>query len=183
MNKVIGITGIIGSGKTTLTNLLKQNLIGYKFIDVDIYRKKLLKENQEILDILNIKDIKDLNSIIYKNKDKMNLYKKYLYQNLINYLSNIKDPIILEWALLIDDGLDKYCDYVFILNCSKKVIIERLKKGDLKLNEIKKRISLQLPIKNKIMLLNCQNYQVIKSDRNYDIESIIKKIKEVTYEL
>lgn len=184
MNKIIGITGIMGSGKTTLMNQLKDKLANnYEFIDFDIYRRELIKKNKEILKILNIKEEIDINKIIYNDVDKMKKFKKYLYKNLVNDLSKTNKFIILEWALLIDDGLDKYCDYIFILDCHKKVILKRLANCGLSNEEIEKRISMQLPINKKIKLLNNLNYQVINSNRKINIENIIKKIREVSNEL
>lgn len=180
MNKIIGITGIMGSGKTTLMKLLKEKLDNeYEFIDVDIYRRNLIKRNSKILKLLDIKSEKDINKIIYKETAKMKTFKKYVYKNLINDLSKIQKKIVIEWALLIDDGLHKICNYIFILDCPKTVILERLKDGDLTISEIEERINMQLPINRKVDLIANKNYEIIDSNKKININSIIQKIKEI----
>jgi Dephospho-CoA kinase len=183
MNKIIGITGLIGTGKSTLMNLLKKKLNNdFIYIDVDNYRRKLVTEKDDIVEILNLKNKSDLNRVIYNDKDKMKIFKKYIYDNLLNDFKTDKN-IIVEWALLIDDNLDKYCDYVFIMDCEEEMIINRLKDGDLGIIEIKRRLRLQLPINKKVKLLSNSNYQVIDTSEEIEIALIVKKIKEVCYEL
>ena len=67
---VIGITGIIGSGKTTASNILKKK--GITVIDLDALAKKAiaLKEVQEdIVNRLGKEYIKDGNPVIEKLKE------------------------------------------------------------------------------------------------------------------
>ena len=50
MAKVIGITGLIASGKSTLTNYLKEK--GYRVFDADYSVKELY--NNIVCDLLNV---------------------------------------------------------------------------------------------------------------------------------
>lgn len=107
MKKVIGITGGIASGKSTVCNILIE--LGYPVIDSDVISRRLSQKGNSCYyaivnnfgdDILlsdgNI-DRKKLGSIIFNNKDKKEL------------LNNVTHPLILEEIKrnidLYDDGL------------------------------------------------------------------------------
>ena len=89
MNKLIGITGGMSTGKTTISkDILKYNS-DYIYIDVDIFRRNLYKNNSYILELKEVipelKEYKEINSIvlnkyIYSNKEYMNKYKELLYK-------------------------------------------------------------------------------------------------------
>ena len=58
MNRLIGITGGMSSGKTTLAKeLLKLN--DYTYVDVDLYRRSLYKDESYVKELKKI--IKELN--------------------------------------------------------------------------------------------------------------------------
>ena len=90
MNKVIGITGCMSVGKSyVLSKLLSLIEEDNVLIDVDIFRRKLLKENSEYvkelklvipeLNEFNQIDSVILNKYIYSNGTCMEAYKKILY--------------------------------------------------------------------------------------------------------
>ena len=75
----------------------------------------------------------------------MRRYKKILYKYLLLYLSNFDNKqVLVEWALLINDHLDKYFKKIIYVNIKDEVSIKRLKKNsNLKISEIKKRLKEQ----------------------------------------
>ena len=119
MNKVIGITGYMSVGKSyVLSKLLSQINKDYVLIDVDIFRRKLLKENSEYVKELKlvIPELNDFNEIdsvilnkyIYSNGTYMEEYKKILYKYLFDYIDSLQNKLIfIEWALIINDNLIK----------------------------------------------------------------------------
>lgn len=187
MNKVIGITGIMGSGKTTLCKKIIETNENIKYINVDNFRLDLRNNNIEFqnelfMNIKGITDLKDINKYIYNNDKNMSIYKKALYKQLYKYINNQykNQTIILDWALIIDDNLIPLCDKIILLICSNEEIYKRLNNSYWPLSEIKHRISLQLNNDKKIKILekSKKEYLIINSEEKINYKQIIKYIKE-----
>ncbi len=186
MNNWIGITGKMSAGKTTIAKQLIKEENNLIYINVDDFRRKKLEDE------LYIKELKqqipplrkyqvvtsiDLNKYIYKYKKYMKRYKKILYKHLLLYLSNLKNKqILVEWALLINDHLDKYFRKIIYVDIKDEIAINRLKKNsDLKISEIKKRLKEQKiqrfkkEVKEKIL--------IIDGERTVNMEQIKEFIK------
>lgn len=151
MKKVIGITGSIGSGKSyaveKFKEICKKNNISAIFIDVDDIRRNILdkeKINKE-----------ELNKKIYTNKLEMQKYKEYINPKIREFLTsqiNLNDGFIfIEWALLIEDKFYDLIDSIIMINCTREIQIERLKKSNLNKEDIITRMKLQLTNKEKIV--------------------------------
>lgn len=132
---IIGITGSIASGKTTLLGYLKEK--GYKIFSSDDYVKKLykrpevIKELQEIFPDTDISDRKALAKIIYSNPNKKTQLEKLLHpkvrQGMKDFIqeNESEDKIFLEVPLLFENGSDALCDITITLLCPKDVRLER----------------------------------------------------------
>lgn len=148
MVKVIGITGLIASGKSTLSNYLKEK--GYKIFDAD-YEVKKLYSNNDFLNILKKAfPTAFVNSIL--NKDILaqivfsNLIKKNKLENLIHPIIEMKcdefvkdnaneKVIFLDIPLLFEVGWDKKCNEIILVVIDKEIqkirYIERGGKAEL----------------------------------------------------
>ena len=84
MSKVIGVTGIMGTGKTTLcTKILEKNK-NINCINVDHFRLDLRNNNKEFQkqlfdNIEGLVSLEDINKFIYTNEENMLFYKNTLY--------------------------------------------------------------------------------------------------------
>lgn len=127
--KLIGITGITGSGKSTIGKLLSDKL-NCKYIDIDkigheatsdsSISEKILKEfGYDILDKNKNIDRRKLGNIVFSNKDKMeiltNLTWNYMQDKLDNILSENEDYYILDWALLPTVKYWNTCDFKILI--------------------------------------------------------------------
>ena len=189
MNNWIGITGKIAAGKTTIAKQLISEENNLTYINVDDFRRKKLEDGRYIKELKKqIPPLRkyqtvtsiDLNKYIYKYKKYMKRYKKILYKHLLLYLSNLKNKqILVEWALLINDHLDKYFRKIIYVDIKDEIAINRLKNNsDLKISEIKKRLKEQKikrfkkEVKEKILIIDGE-----KVDNMEKIKEFIKPMK------
>lgn len=153
MNKFIGITGGMSSGKTTLCKKLLELNPDYIYIDVDVFRRSLYKNNEYIEElkskITELKQYKEidspiLNKYIYYDEENMNKYKETLYKYLFKYLNEFNDKtIIVDWALIINDNLVDNFNKIIYLDIDECIRLSRLNGSDLTKEEILRRFELQ----------------------------------------
>lgn len=189
---IIGITGNIGSGKTTVSNFLKKSM--YVF-NSDDYVKELSKSKKIISSILQQfpkakssnggLDITKLREIVFSNyriniKILEDIYHPYVLKkiNSIIFFNKLfrKKFIALEVPLLFETGLNKVCHKIIITVCSEKTQKERVlaREGmnERMLAEIMKK---QGNIKYKMKLAN----YIINTDEDLaTIENNVNKIVE-----
>ena len=146
MSKIIGITGSIGMGKSTISYMLSK--LGIPVFDSDKEVADILKNNRRIIKEVDIKWSQAV--IIDKNKKRIN--KKVLgdivFSNLSskNFLENLIHPIInkkrelfiqqnisnsliaLDVPLLFETKLDKICDFIFLANATNEIQMSRVLK-------------------------------------------------------
>lgn len=186
MNKIVGITGYMASGKSfilkKLTSLLGNECIT---VDVDIFRRNLLKENNKYINELKIAipDLKKysaldsltLNKYIYSNKEYMDNYKEILYKYLFEYINTLNYNIIfIEWSLIIKDNLFEKFNKIIYVESSLNNRFKRLENADLNKEEIIKRFQMQL-VDNPYEILRKHNinYIVVNNDKDIDYFEII----------
>ena len=153
MNRLIGITGGMASGKTTLAYKILLANPDYVYFDVDVFRRNLFF-NQSYIDELkkvipeltSYSEINStiLNKYIYRNPYYMKAYKDILYRYLFNYLNSFNNKtILIDWALILNDNLQDKFDKIIYLDVSETTRLTRLKNSDLPIEEILKRFKLQ----------------------------------------
>ena len=194
---VIGLTGVIGTGKTSVSNILSSlgasminaDKIGHKIYEpnsegwmevVNAFGKEILNENQEI-------DRKKLGSIVFKDKkylDQLNsITHPRIYSEIeseLQTLSNNNVTVsVVEAALLIEAKWTSLADQVWVTVSNENIIYKRLEKRDgLNIEAIKARISSQMSTKEKLKFADV----IIKNDSSIkDLEKEVqyywKKIK------
>lgn len=186
MSKIIGVTGIMGSGKTTLCKKLISDDQDIAYINVDNYRLDLRNNNLEfqqelINNIEALTHLEDINEFIYSNPKNMSIYKNALYTHLEEYInSRAESIIIVDWALIIDDNLTSLFDKIILVTCSNEEIYKRLADSYWPLSEVKHRVSLQLNIEEKQKRLDELNksYLTINTEELINYDQIRKFIEE-----
>ena len=143
---IIGITGSIGTGKTTVSNMLR--IFKVPIFDSDKKVKEILNKNQIVIEkILKIwpdatsscKNKGKIDKVVLSNKIFNNKKERRKLENIIHplvekerktFLQNFKNSGIvgLDIPLLYETGIDKKCDYVFLMNTSKKIQKHRVLK-------------------------------------------------------
>jgi dephospho-CoA kinase len=171
--KVLGITGSSGSGKTTVSDILR--LKGIDVIDSDKVAKEMTKPNSPYLNNIIAdfgKEIlledgnlnrKKLAQIIYDDKEalkKLNsITFNYVFKEILRRLKNFeeqgKEIIGIDAPLLFECGLNKYCSIVIAVTANDEQKIEKICERD--------NISREVAIK-RLKIQHPDNYYVERAD-------------------
>lgn len=176
MNRLIGITGGMSSGKTTLSKKLLDLNPDFIYIDVDEFRRNLYNNNEYINKLKSrISQLKQydkinsliLNKYIYNNVENMKNYKSILYDYLFNHLKGFNNKtIIIDWALIVNDNLMDKFDKIIYLDISESIRLSRLIDSDLSKNEILKRFKLQKI--NNIQDYESEKFMIVGENMSID---------------
>ena len=173
---VIGLTGNIGSGKSTVARRLES--LGAKIIDADQVAREVVHPGtpglQEITSVfgpgvLNSKgqlDRKKMASLVFADPQarvKLNQIthpkiKAEINRKIAEYKKEIKtnavaSVLVIDAPLLIEVGLDHMADEIWVVKVDRNKQLERLAKRDgLTPEEVLRRIAAQLPQEEKIKL-------------------------------
>ena len=184
--KIVGITGLIASGKSTLSSYLKT--FGYKIVDADTisrditqkdkigYEKVVEKFGKDILSSNGEIDRARLSDIVFNDKNALKKLNDTLhpliFQEIDRQLDSYKDEktVFLDAPLLFETKLNEKCDEVILVVCDEEVQISRIQLRDNKdYDSAKKVIDSQIGKKFKI-----ENSNYIM-DNNCDIEQFYFK--------
>lgn len=165
---VIGLTGNIGTGKSTVREILEG--LGAATIDSDtlghelLNNKKIFKEligifGQSILGEDNRIDRKKLAGIAFRNKETQLQLNRIMHatideevhRRIDRYRENGYRVVVVEAALLVEAGMNLRMDQIWVTTAPRDVILSRLKsqKG-LGEEEILARFNKQMPQEEKI---------------------------------
>ena len=144
MTKIIGLTGGIGSGKTTIANYIVS--LGIPVYNADDEAKKIM-QLPEIIQFLkeqfgeeifenNILNREKLSKIVFNNPDKLHQLNKIVHpvvkKHFDNWVSEHKKfPLIVkEAAILFESGSYKYCDSIITVTSPMETRIQRVMQRD-----------------------------------------------------
>lgn len=191
---IIGLTGGIGSGKSTVLSFFKE--LGAATYVADIEAKKLMNSNSEL--IADIKMLfgesayqnQELNrnyisSIVFKNKEKLEALNSLVHpkvrEDFKNYLKNIENTIVIyEAAILFESGSNKLCDYVITVFADFEDKIARIIKRDgVSKEQILERMQHQINDESKIRKSNF----IINNTKLSDVKTQVKTIYNILNKL
>ncbi len=185
--KIVGITGLIASGKSTLSSYLKTK--GYKIVDADNISRDITKKDRigytkvveefgrDILSSNGEIDRAKLSNIVFNDKNALKKLNDTLhpliFQEIDRQLDSYKDEkiLFLDAPLLFEAKLDKKCDEIILVVCDEEVQISRIQKRDNKdYDSAKKIIDSQIAKEFKI---EKSDYII---DNNCEIERFYFKV-------
>ena len=191
----IGVTGNIGSGKTTLTRYF-ENHNSYIF-NADKEAKNHLSKHsvlqKKIINIFgnqivtsNNLDFKKLAKKAFESKKNQEILNgivwpevSMLIESSLRKAENDKyNFFIVDAALLFEANFNHFFDYIILVTADRKIRLERaLKRKNLDLSQIKKRMSLQLSDEKKISLSDFIIYNnKDKKALNLEFNKILPKL-------
>lgn len=185
----IVITGTIASGKSTLSNLLKE--YGLDLISADEINKKLLEKGEKnYLAIKNsgcfdqafdreILDKKKLAEIIFSDSKKLSLLNKITHKNILEEINRkisqiSKKVVFIEIPLYFQMKEKFVADEVWLVTANEQVQLQRLAKRDgIDLTFAKSKLESQKTTENMI-----DKSQVV-FDNSSSVDELNKKLKEI----
>ena len=193
---VLGLTGNLASGKTTILNLFKAR--GAVVFDIDrivhrYFRDKKSKIYKEVVakfpDALRGKAVsrEKLRDLVFSDKKKLKTLERIVHPvvigDLVEWIKKTKcrDKIYLaEVPLLFEKKLNKYFDKIILVNVNKGILIERIvNKYKVSQSNARSRLDLYIPIREKIK----RSDFVIKNNLNLkefkkEVDQLWKKVNQ-----
>ena len=162
MSKIIGLTGGIGSGKTTIAKHFES--LGVPIYIADIEAKKITNKPEVLKKIKSLFGIsifdgeilnrKKLGTIVFNNPDKLKELNAVIHPEVkIHFDKWLKKHsnalfVIKESAILIETGDYKFCDFVITVISSLENRIQRIMVRD-SLSEVEVMIRIKNQISDK----------------------------------
>lgn len=188
---VIGITGSIASGKSTVTSYLinkKYNVIdcdeiSHFVLTIDSIKEKLKEVFGEQIIVNNSIDRKILGKIIFNNINKKEQLQNIVFPEILSIIKQkIKESngiIFLDAPLLFEYKLESLTNKIIVVNVSKEEQIKRLMTRDnIDKDYAIKKINSQFPIDEKLKKANyIIDNNKSKENTYYQIEQILKLLE------
>jgi dephospho-CoA kinase len=162
---LIGITGVVGSGKTTVSGMLRKK--GIEVIDLD----KTAKEVAEREDVRNdikkalgghciTKDsiaVEKIRELVFKDKEKLKKLENIIHpkvgEQMYSKIKKLEEKgvkaIVIDAPLLFEKGLNKELNKTVVVSTDALKTKERLKRRGMDEDDIDKRTAIQIPLKEK----------------------------------
>ncbi len=190
----IGLTGGIGSGKTTVAKVFET--LGIPVYNADDNTKSMMQNNEELKASIikhfgddtykNGKlDRKHLASIVFNNKEKLELLNSLTHPITIRdaeeWMNRQTAPYaIKEAALLFESGAAGRLDYIVGVYAPQHIRVKRVMQRDnLPVEEVMKRISRQIDEEMKMKLCN---FVITNNDQQLVIPQVLELHKKFSEE-
>lgn len=191
MKKIIGLTGMSGSGKSTVASVFSS--LGAVIIDCDKIAHKALFDNNvkkrlvsffgtDIIDNEGEIIRKTLASKAFASKDsteKLNsVTHPYILEQVRKQITECDGTCVIDAPLLFDCGLDSICDVTVAVTAEYETLLTRISQRDgITREEAKKRLSAQADMPQKL-----KNADVL-IENNGISEDALKELAENIYKI
>jgi dephospho-CoA kinase len=170
MSMVLGLTGGIATGKSTVSQVFKE--AGFPIIDGDLIAREIVEPGQpalkeiaaafgsQMIDDKGSLNRKKLGKIIFNDSTKRvqlnKIMSPYLRKAILAELEQKKQQaplVVLDIPLLYEGGYEQFVDQVAVVYVPEKIQLQRLMQRDqLTTKEAQQRINSQWPIEQKKQL-------------------------------
>lgn len=167
MPKVIGLTGGIASGKSTVSELLTAH--GFKVVDADIASRQAVEKETEglarVKEVFGDEAIDEdgnmnrsyVGEVIFNQPEKRLILNEIVHPIVRDIMEKEKEEyleqgynVIMDIPLLFENDLQETVDEVWLVYTSESIQIDRLmERNDLSMEEAKARVYSQISIDKK----------------------------------
>ena len=188
--KVIGVTGGIGSGKTTVSNILSS--LGAKVIEADKISRDIMRKGHRVFDEIvdyfgeDILDEKGellrrkIADIAFNSEEKLkalnDITHKYISIEIKNEINNLdnEDTVVVDAASPLENGFIDVSDEIWFVTADRDIRIDRvMKRNNLTYSKVMDIIKIQPD----------DDYYISISDiiiyNNGDYKELEEKVKKV----
>ncbi len=181
MRFVVGVTGKIGSGKSTVSQFFSE--LGATVIDVDKVAHRIL-EREDVKQLLlrhfgdqivvnRRVDRRRLASVVFSNPSQLlvleSIVHPILRTEVAKQVENLNGLVVIDAAILHRIGLQKLCDLIIVVKAPTEKIFERLKSKGFSKKQIEERLLLQQDIPDE--------GTIIVNDG--DLKQLQEKVKDI----
>ncbi|MDV3926139.1 dephospho-CoA kinase [Elizabethkingia anophelis] len=200
MHKIIGLTGGIGSGKTTVARFIEE--MGYPVYNSDTRAKDLVNESADlksaIIQLLGkqaydengLYDRKYVGSVVFSNDELLKQLNAIIHpavnKDFHDWVKKQSREIIFkETALLFELKLNLQCDKSLLVTADESIRIKRVMDRDAKTyREVEKVIDNQMPERKKIRLAdyiieNNSNMQHLRLNTEKIMTNLISDLHKI----
>ena len=189
---IIGITGSIGSGKTTAAELFKK--YGFEVVSADAIAHHIIKKNSiaykkiiksfgnKVLDENKNIDRKRFGDVVFSDNEKLkklnSITHSIITEEIKNSIKKIqkkcgrKTRIVIDAPLLLETQTKNLVDKILVVTCDHDNIFKRLNKKYSK-DKIEKILKSQMPLNEKI------TYADFVIDNNKDLKHLEEQVKKI----
>ncbi len=189
--KIVGLTGGIGSGKSTVLNEFKY--LGIKTYSADNAAKTLINSDRALIDSIkkvfgnniykkNKLDTKQLSKIVFQDSDKLEVLNSIIHPAVLNDFdsfvrANDEIYIVKEVAIIFETKSEKAYDKIILVRAPLKERIKRvLLRDDTTIDEVTKRIKNQV---DDSSIINKCDYII----DNYKLSDLKDKVSKIHNDL
>ena len=188
MNKplTIGLTGGIGSGKSTIAKVF--NSLGVPVFNSDLEAKKIIDNDSEVINAIKNEfgevyingalDSKRIAKIVFNDKKVLNKLNEIVHPKVKDVfdqwveLHKNEKILIKEAAILIEIGAYQELDKIILVIAPEKLRIERVVNRDgVNLKDVTRRVASQLSDEEKMKL---SDYIINNDDKHLVIPQVLK---------
>ena len=191
--KIIGLTGGIGAGKSTVTEILIKE--GYPVIDADRISRKITEKGSPVLEKIagvfgndmilpgGELDRKKLASLVFSDSEKRLRLEEITTKEVVRIISEKLDrmksrgqtgPVFVDAPLLFESGADRLTDLVWTVDADISVRVERVCARDGAMpQEVRDRIDTQMSSRRRAE----RSAEVI--DNSKGKEELCRQVKEL----
>lgn len=189
MKRIIGLTGGIGTGKTTISNYLAQRY-QLPVLDADIYARDAVQPGSPILSEIferygvavklpdGTLNRKRLGEIIFNHPDEKQWLEQQIHPYVRDRIQSELDSLIAPTAVLVipllfEAEMTDLVTEIWVVSCSPEQQLQRMMERDqLSLEQAQARINNQLPLEEKIARAD------VVLDNSSTLEALLQQVDQ-----
>jgi len=166
MIKVIGLTGGVGCGKSTVASILKEH--GIPVLDTDVVAHELLETGNHIQEQViaafgetfrngSSVDRKKLGKLVFSDQEALKKLNAIMHPEIFRRMRQWLDQVlannqraVVEIPLLYETGAQRWCDKVVVVASDEPVTLQRLSRRGWSEQKARARIKAQWPLDEKV---------------------------------